>query len=425
MSIMNEQTLKQLVAEGKASIIYVHGTARSGSTITEVIFSNFADRAIHEVFGFTLHAQGGSNRPNKLPLNADIYEEACGVIVNHILEILKEKDHATILIKELSFFFALPIWERWIQIPDKFIFTIREPHSQYFSMLSLFTYYYFHGDEALVRNRKFVLDNAVNIESAKDLQNVGLDLDESFISDNQKQWEDLIFQVKTVRSFLNGTSKKIAIMDLNILRMNPYYAIEKILEKLGLEVNNLQSGLDNLDIRPKSKILNIGDPNRDLNIQSKSKKFNLQDPNRESIRKARNSKAIDPLVEGECISPYAFPLQSREHIWGLIPIYLDLLYAPEQVAMPSLEQLNNCVAQSETLKLSDAHPFEAYAIANFHLHQKTAQPEKIVPLLEQILNGNTTTSPGGGKESVNSERFKGSFEIVDRYWNQWNQTHYS
>lgn len=40
-----------------------------------------------------------------------------------------------------------------------------------------------------------------------------------------------------------------------------------------------------------------------------------------------------------------------------------MLYAPEQVAMPSLEQLNDFVAQSETLKLSDTHPFEAYAIA--------------------------------------------------------------
>ncbi len=89
--------------------------------------------------------------------------------------------------------------------------------------------------------------------------------------------------------------------------------------------------------------------------------------------------------------------------------------------MPSLEQLNDFVAQSETLKLEDTHPFEAYAIANFHLHQKTAQPEKIVPLIERILKGNTKTSSGWEKESLKSERFKGSFEIVDQYWNQRNQ----
>lgn len=402
---MNEQTLKQLVASGKASIIYVHGTCRSGSTIAQVIFSRFADRAIHQPFAALLESQGGDNRPNKLSLNADIYEEACGVIVNQILEILKEKDQATILVKEVSYFFELPIWERWIQIPEKFLFTIREPHLQYFSGLSLFTDRYFQGDGSLVRNREFILENALIIESLN-LQNLSPDWEGTIISDNENQWEALISQWEMVRSFLNGSSKKIAIMDLNIMRMNPYYAIEKIIEKLGMEVDNIESSIYN------------------LNVQSQSKIFDLRDPNRQSVRKARNSKAINPLVEGEDISPYAFPPLSREHIWRVIPIYLDMLYAPEQVAMPSLEQLNDFVAQSETLKLSDAHPFEAYAIANFHLHQKTANSEKILPLLERILKGNTKTSSSWEKESLNSERFKGSFEIVDRYWNQWNQTHY-
>lgn len=399
---MNEQKLKQLVASGKASIIYVHGTARSGSTIAQVIFSRFADRAIHEPFVIVRDAHGGNKRPNKLPSIIDIYEEACGVIVNQILEVLKEKDHATILVKELSYFFELPIWERWIQIPEKFLFTIREPHSQYFSDLSLFTYYYFQGNGALAKNREFVLENALTMESLN-LQKIWPGLDETIISNNKKEWEALICQWKTMRSSLNGTSKKIAIMDLNIMRMNPYYAFEKITEKLGLEVDNIESCIYN------------------LNIQSHSKIFDLGDSNRESVRKARNSKTINPLVKGEDISPYAFPLQSREHIWRVIPIYLVLLYAPEQVAMPSLEQLNDFVAQSETLKLEDTHPFEAYAITNFHLHEKTDQSEKIVPLIERILKGNTKASSGWEKESLNSERFKGSFEIVDWYWNQLNQ----
>ncbi|MEH2165444.1 MAG: hypothetical protein V7K41_01935 [Nostoc sp.] len=399
---MNEQTLKQLVTSGKASIIYVHGTSRSGTTIAQVIFSRFADRAIHQPFAALLKTQGGSLRPNKLPLNTDIYEDACGVIVNQILEILKEKDHATILVKEISYFFELPIWERWIQIPEKFLFTIREPHLQYFSELSLNTYRYFHSDGALIINREFVLENAPTMESLN-LQKLSSAWDGTIISDNENQWEALISQWKTVRSFLEGTSKKLAIMDLNIMRMNPYYALEKIIDKLGIEVADLDPCIHT------------------LNIQSQSKIFDLRNPNREAVRKARNSKAIDPLVEGEDISPYAFPPQSREHIWRLIPIYLYLLYAPEQVAMPSLEQLNDFVAQSETLKLSDTHPFEAYAIANFHLHQKTAQPEKVVPLIEQILKGHTKTSSGWEKESLNSERFKGSFEMVEQYWNQRNQ----
>ncbi|MBV8883319.1 MAG: hypothetical protein JO235_04880 [Chroococcidiopsidaceae cyanobacterium CP_BM_RX_35] len=403
---MNEITLKQLVASGKASIIYIHHTSRSGSTIAQVIFSRFTDRAIHQPFFALLDIHGGCFRPNQLPLNADIYEEACGVIVNQILEILKEKDHATILVKENSSFFELPIWERWIQIPEKFLFTIREPHLQYLSGLSLLTDKYFQGNGSLVRNRQLVLENACVTESLNfqnTFQNTRPGWEGTIISINEKQWKALISHWKMVRSFWDGTSKKIAIMDLNIMRMNPYYAIKKVTEKLGLEVDNIEPYIYN------------------LNVQSQSKIFDLRDPTRLAVRKARNSKAIDSLVEGEDISPYAFPLQSREHIWRLIPIYLDMLYAPEQVAMPSLEQLNNFVAQSETLKLEDTHPFEAYAITSFHLHQKTAQPEKIVPLIERILKGNTKTSSGWEKENINLERFKGSFEIVEHYWNQRNQ----
>jgi len=396
---MNEITLKQLVASGKASIIYVHGTTRSGSTIAQVIFSRFADRAIHQPFMALLENRGGHIRPNKLPLNADIYEEVCGLIVNHIVEILKEKEHATILVKEVSSFFELPIWERWIQIPEKFLFIIREPHLQYLSWLSIITDIYFQGDGSLAKNQKFVLENALTTESLN-IHNLSPQWEGTTISYNEKEWKALFCQWKTARFFLEETSQKIAIIDLNILRMNPYYAIEKLIEKLGIKIDDIEPCIHN------------------LNVQSRSKILDLRDPNRESVRKARNSKAIDPLIRGENISPYAFPPQSRKHIWGLIPIYLDMLYAPEQVAMPSLEQLNDFVAQSKILKLEDTHPFEAYAIAKFHLHQKTAQPEKIVRSLERILKGNTKTSSGWKKQNINSERFKGSFEIVEQYWNQ-------
>jgi hypothetical protein len=47
---MSELSLKQLVSNGKATIIYIHGTARSGSTIAEIVFSQLSDRAIHQPF---------------------------------------------------------------------------------------------------------------------------------------------------------------------------------------------------------------------------------------------------------------------------------------------------------------------------------------------------------------------------------------
>ena len=89
---VNELQLKQLIAEGKARIIYIGGTGRSGSTIAQIIFAKFADRAIHQPFkGLLAKAQRNSTF-EQIEFDADIYDQACGLIVEHIYEVLQEKE---------------------------------------------------------------------------------------------------------------------------------------------------------------------------------------------------------------------------------------------------------------------------------------------------------------------------------------------
>lgn len=391
---MSEARLKQLVSEGKATILYIHGTARSGSHIALVIFSKLADRSIDNPFSGLRHKLGPL-RPNKLPLDADIYEAGCGLIVEQIESELQQKSHVKILVTNTSRFFEPQLWEQWIQIPEKFIFTIREPHLQYLSWLCYVADLVSKADGLLIGNRSAVLAKAADIEPVE-IQSLRPAWSGTTISYSFREWQNLMHDWNVVRSAMTGSSKKLAVLDLISLRQNPEYAISKTIEQLGFEVNNVKE---------------FG---RNLQAQSKEKIFDPRDSNRMQVRKARNSNEIHRLVPGEAIDSHAFPAKSREHIWQLIPIYLDLLYAPENAAMLSWQQLDAPVAGSESLKLADIHPFVAYAIALFHKHKNPA-PE-INTLLESIVNGKTKTVLG--EEKPNSELFGDSFAVVDAYWQQ-------
>jgi hypothetical protein len=387
---MSELSLKQLVSNGKATIIYIHGTARSGSTIAEIVFSQLSDRAIHQPFRGILQNRGGCFRQGKLPFDADIYEAGCELIVEHILDILKHKKHATILVKELAGFFKLPLWERWIEIPAKFLFTIREPHLQYMSWLSAMTDKVFQGQGKLQENREFVLEKAHIIENSI----LPAEWEGTTISCNKNAWQALINDFNEVCSHIDKTSKKLAILDCVLLRKEPNYAISRTLKQLGFELDD-------------SKHLE-----QDFYQHSQQQIFDIRDINRPMVRKARRSNSIHPLVAGENINLDLLPVKSQQHIWQIIPLYLNLLFASEHASMPSLEQLNKPVTGSATLTLTETHPFLTYAIAQFYCHQESKKVPKNI--FELSLN-NQADYLEKYQEQINSKTLKKSCEIVDYY----------
>mgnify|MGYP000561914332 CR=1 FL=1 len=89
-SFSQELELKQLVQSNRVSIIYIHGTARSGSTIAEIVLSQLADLAIHQPFRGVLQQAGEHFRIAKLNLNVDIYNSGCGLIVKQIKKYLQK-----------------------------------------------------------------------------------------------------------------------------------------------------------------------------------------------------------------------------------------------------------------------------------------------------------------------------------------------
>lgn len=369
-SFSKELELKQLAKSDRVSIIYIHGTARSGSTIAEIVLSQVADLTIHQPFRGVLQQAGGRFRATKLDFDVDIYDSACGLIVKQINQYLQNNQKIVVVIKELAGFFQPCIWQRWLEIPDKFLFTIREPHIQYMSWLSAMTDKVFQGKGKLQENRDFVISKAKITETSI----LSAEWEGTTISCNQFAWNALVddfYQVQKEISSISSVRKKVAILDLVLLRYKPNIVLKNTLEKLGIK--------SEINFNNLSKV--------ESNI------WDIRDKNRPMVRKANNSNTINPLTTEEVVSLNIFPIKSQQHIQELIPLYLDLLFASDQVYLPSLTEL-------ETAELIVVNPFLAYAIALFHLKNQA-----------QVNNWFQTIAKN---KSIKIDNFQGSLTIANK-----------
>ncbi|WP_146132037.1 hypothetical protein [Pleurocapsa sp. CCALA 161] len=334
--------------------------------------SQLADLTIHQPFRGVLQKAGGRFRATKLDFDVDIYDSACGLIVQQINQYLQAKQKIIVVIKELAGFFKPCIWQRWLEIPDKFLFTIREPHIQYMSWLSAMTDKVFQGEGKFQENRDFVISKAQITETSI----LSAEWEGTTISCNQVAWNSLVndfYQIKKEISSIRNTTKKIAILDLVLFRYKPKIVFENILAKLCLE--------SKINLTYLSKI--------DSNV------WDIRDKNRPMVRKANNSNTIHPLTTEEVVNLNVFPIKSQQHIKELIPLYLDLLFAPEQAYLPSLAEL-------ETTELIAANPFLACAVALFHLKNQA-----------QVNNWFQTIAKS---KPIKIDNFQSSLEIANNYW---------
>ena len=377
----HELKLRTLASDDRVSIVYIHGTARSGSTIAEIVLAQLADLAIHQPFRGTLQKFGGRFRATKLDDDVDVYDSACGVIVDKINRCLQTRNKITVVIKELAGFFKPSVWQRWLKIPQKFLFTIREPHLQYMSWLSAMTDKAFQGNGSLQSDRDFVISNTKTIENYL----LSAEWEGTTLSCNHTAWQALRSDFKTVKQSIDNTHQKVAILDSILLRYNPESAIRNAVQKLEFQSEKLSS----LNLIGLAK--------------TRTKVWDIRDKNRPMVRKANSSNTINPLTVGEAVSLNLFPEKSQNHIKSIIPIYLDLLYAEDRVYFPSLAELE----PNETTGLIDTHPFLAYAIALFHLQDKKQANDWFLSMAT--------------KETI--ANFQSSIAIVDRYWSKTAKIH--
>lgn len=382
----NELALRHLVKSGRASIIYIHGTARSGSTIAEIVVSQLANFAIHQPFRGTLQKCGGRFRSEKLDFDADIYDLACGLIVEQINNHLQVHSKVTVVIKELAGFFKPYIWQRWLEIPQQFLFTIREPHLQYISWLSAITDKVFAGAGKLQSKRNFVIEKAAITETSI----LPAEWEGTTISCNLAAWNALIADFKQVKEAMIGTSKKLVILDSVLLRYDPQSAVQQIFDKLGFSPEKLSQ----LELNSLAKF--------------RHKIQDIRDKSRPMVQKANNSQTINPLTLDEAVNLDILPKRSQNHIRKIIPLYLDLLYAPEQICLPTLAEL----ATNQGLQLIKTHPFMAYAIAmnSFKDRHKSEDFDQVSSWLKCV------TKDDASQTRLNLDDFNSSLAVVNSYW---------
>lgn len=374
-----ELALKQLVAKGQAEIIYIHGTARSGSTIAEIILTQLVDLTIHQPFRGKLQKSGGHNRSNKLKFDLDIYEAGCGFIVQKINQFLLKfnSNKVTVVIKELAGFFQPNIWQRWVKIPEKFIFTIREPHLQYFSWLSAMTDKLGYGQGKLQENRNLVIERAAITEESP----LPAEWQGTTISCNRFAWSSLKQDFSLVNNTVTNNQQKVAVIDSILLRYKPKLVLQNTLLELGFSLNSLNK-------------INLN------NLTSVSTKiWDIRDKSRPMVRKANKSNIILPLQLGEAISLDIFPPRSQQHIQELIPWYLELLFSPKLIYRPTITEL-----ETKEDRLIASHPFMAYAIALFNLQDRSQT--------------RTWITKQAAIKSIPIDQYQTSFAIIDQYYQQ-------
>ncbi len=115
--------LKELVSNDRLEILYIMSPPRTLSTILEIALAEYGDGQIHEPF----------HRRNRKSFN-----NGCRIIYERVCELqsLSGKNSIKLVIKDISKYVTPDEWRLLTEIANRFIFTIREPSRQMFSLAS-------------------------------------------------------------------------------------------------------------------------------------------------------------------------------------------------------------------------------------------------------------------------------------------------
>ena len=115
------QILMQMVKDGSLDVIYVISPPRTFSTVMEIALTELGDGQIHEPF---------HKRSRKT------FNEGCKLIYDRVLWLQNKLDRRNIrlIIKDLSKSLSEDDWKKLQKLAQRFVFTVREPSRQLFSL---------------------------------------------------------------------------------------------------------------------------------------------------------------------------------------------------------------------------------------------------------------------------------------------------
>jgi hypothetical protein len=299
-------TLKELAKNGHLEILYIVSPPRTLSTILEICLSEYGDGQIHEPF----------HKRRRLDFN-----DGCRIIYERYLYLSDKlnKKHIKLVIKDLSKFVKLDEWQMLLEISNRFVFTVREPSRQIFSVASRYA-----ND----------LDNydVDNLSYEQILSN----LDRIPFEDlADKYWRNLQYLFDATVEHLNsrvGKNKCVAIVSGITFRHDVADSITKLLLQLNIKLA-LDKFIGNWSVGSSK---NFYRPEYIINNTDKDKDFR----NGAWLGSALNSTEFNKLnLEDDSpvdIGIYDKKLQNY-FLTDILPVYVDMYFNKYNVCKPSIE----------------------------------------------------------------------------------------
>lgn len=115
--------LKALVKNGELEILYIMSPPRTLSTVLEIALAEYGDGQIHEPF----------HRRNRTDFN-----DGCRIVYQRVVELQGQlnRKNIKIVLKDISKYITPEEWKQLVELADRFVFTLREPSRQIFSLAS-------------------------------------------------------------------------------------------------------------------------------------------------------------------------------------------------------------------------------------------------------------------------------------------------
>lgn len=201
--------LKELVGNGELEILYVMSPPRTLSTVLEIALAEYGDGQIHEPF----------HRRNRKDFN-----DGCRIVYQRVVELqgqLKRKN-IKIVLKDISKYITPEEWKQLVELADRFVFTLREPSRQIFSLASRYA------------------NDVDGLEDDLNYQQIIANLPKIPFEDlAANYWENLLALLNITEEHLSTTPEKkyLAIISGATFKYDAEDSIKKLLARLELTVD--------------------------------------------------------------------------------------------------------------------------------------------------------------------------------------------
>lgn len=324
------KALEYLVSSGQLEILYIISPPRTFSTVLEIALAEYGHGQIHEPF----------HKRRRVDFN-----DGCRIVHDRFLKLSNENKERPVklVIKDLSKFVNPDEWKTLIKLAKNFVFTIREPSRQIFSMASRYANDLDNYD----------VDNLTHEQILINLPRIPFE-DLAF-----GYWENLLELFNITKDHVPPFkgAKNLVVVSGATFRYNILDSLSKLVEHL------------NLDVDP-NKLLKNWTVGTGSNFYRPEYIVNKQTGDETFFRGAWLGPALSSTTFQELNPKHDFPKDidiydnhlQRYFLDNILPVYVRMYLDDRHVCKPDIRVVTNMTFSNSLLVKSS--PIEAYLLCN-------------------------------------------------------------